>query len=250
MYTVLISKVFPVTPHSQCINLVSNEKKFGHNHIWYHFFCQGMSVFFPDISGNPCMASFSELEYLLTGMMENPPDKKGFIKGLGISVPCYRRDDIKVIFGQSMKVSMEISQQTVIQINTPMCLVKFNNKKFFFLDLCIDFIWLDISSEKLCQWKTIYFICIDIILYSKSFFYFKVYMQHINMINAYFFILFDPCFPNNKTDLIHKSCMQNCWYFLFQTKVTFKGIQLSERVIILIHIFLDQQLKGRSLLLL
>lgn len=188
MYTVLISKVFPVTPHSQCINLVSNEKKFGHNHIWYHFFCQGMSVFFPSISGNPCMASFSELEYLLTGMMENPPDKKGFIKGLGISVPCYRRDDIKVIFGQSMKVSMEISQQTVIQINTPMCLVKFNNKKFFFLDLCIyiDFIWLDISSEKLCQWKTIYFICIDIILYSKSFFYFKVYMQHINMINAYF----------------------------------------------------------------
>lgn len=106
------------------------------------FFCQGMSVFFPDISGNPCMASFSELEYLLTGMMENPPDKKGFIKGLGISVPCYRRDDIKVIFGQSMKVSMEISQQTVIQINTSMCLVKFNNKKIFFLDLCIyiDFI--------------------------------------------------------------------------------------------------------------
>lgn len=124
--------VFPVTPHSQCINLVSNEKTFGHNHIWYHFFCQGMSVFFPDISGNPCMASFSELEYLLTGMMENPPDKKGFIKGLGISVPCYRRDDIKVIFGQSMKVSMEISQQTVIQINTSMCLVKFNCKKFFF----------------------------------------------------------------------------------------------------------------------
>eukprot|EP00105_Crassostrea_gigas_P045169 XP_019929317.1 PREDICTED: uncharacterized protein LOC105344416 isoform X2 [Crassostrea gigas] len=69
-------------------------------------FERGMSVFFPDISGNPCMASFSELEYLLTGMMENPPDKKGFIKGLGISVPCYRRDDIKVIFGQSMKTKV------------------------------------------------------------------------------------------------------------------------------------------------
>lgn len=71
-----------------------------------------MSVSFPDISGNPCMSNFSELEFLLNGIMENPPDKKGFIKGLGISVPCYRRDDIKVIFGQSMKVFMEILKQT------------------------------------------------------------------------------------------------------------------------------------------
>lgn len=71
------------------------------------------------------MSNFSELEFLLNGIMENPPDKKGFIKGLGISVPCYRRDDIKVIFGQSMKVFMEILKQTVIQINTLIYFVKF-----------------------------------------------------------------------------------------------------------------------------
>ena len=65
-----------------------------------------MSTFYPNVSGNPCMSSFTVLETLMTGIMENPPDKKGFIKGLGISVPCYRREDIEVIFAQStfMKV--------------------------------------------------------------------------------------------------------------------------------------------------
>lgn len=58
-----------------------------------------MSVFFSDISGNFCMVSFFEFEYFFIGMMENFLDKKGFIKGLGIFVFCYRRVDIKVIFG-------------------------------------------------------------------------------------------------------------------------------------------------------
>ena len=71
-----------------------------------------MSTFYPNVSGNPCMSSFTVLETLMTGIMENPPDKKGFIKGLGISVPCYRREDIEVIFAQStfMKVCIQKSK--------------------------------------------------------------------------------------------------------------------------------------------
>ena len=65
-----------------------------------------------DLSGNPCTSSFTVLETLMTGIMENPPDRKGFIKELGISVPCYRREDIEVIFAETtfMKVCIQKSK--------------------------------------------------------------------------------------------------------------------------------------------
>ena len=65
-----------------------------------------------NLRGIPRMILFTVLETLMTGIIENPPDKKGFIKGLGISVPCYRREDIEVIFAQStfMKVCIQKSK--------------------------------------------------------------------------------------------------------------------------------------------
>ncbi|XP_062596866.1 uncharacterized protein LOC134258357 [Saccostrea cucullata] len=65
---------------------------------------RGMGTLYPDIRGYPSMTSFAVLETLVTGIMESPPDKKGFIKGLGIAVPCYRKEDFTVIFGQSMNM--------------------------------------------------------------------------------------------------------------------------------------------------
>ncbi|XP_078339460.1 uncharacterized protein LOC111108810 isoform X4 [Crassostrea virginica] len=75
-----------------------------------------------NLSGNPCTSSFTVLETLMTGIMENPPDRKGFIKELGISVPCYRREDIEEIFAEStfMKVDLLLEILQVVG-----CLMEF-----------------------------------------------------------------------------------------------------------------------------
>ena len=110
-----------------------------------------------DLSGNPCTSSFTVLETFMTGIMENPPDKKGFIKELGISVPCYRREDIEVIFAEStfMKVCIQKSKF----ISSCFRLVNLH-MKFSLLINCVS--WFESRQNSLAKIYIYFFIILTI----------------------------------------------------------------------------------------